>query len=145
MPVINPYLTFNGDCEAAFDLYKSVFGGEFAVVMRFGDMDMGMPVADDEKNKIMHVALPIGRGNMLMGSDVSASRGGVTPGTNFSVAVSADSESEADDIWAGLAEGGNETLKMSKAPWGAYFGMCTDKFGIQWMVTYDYANEKKEE
>ncbi len=137
MPVINPYLNFPGTTEEAFTFYKSVFGGEFVMVQRFGDTPEGDKVPADLKNKIMHIAMPIG-GNVLMATDAIESMGHkVTAGTNFHLSISAASQAEADKIFAGLSAGGKITVPLAKAPWGAYFGMCTDKFGIQWMVSHD--------
>jgi PhnB protein len=141
MAAINPYLTFNGNCDQAFEFYKSVFGGEFLSKMRFTDMDTGHPVPEAEKNRIMHVTLPIGP-TVLMGSDSISSVGPVTAGDNFSIAIKVESEAEADKLFAGLSAGGKVTMPMGKVFWGAYFGMFTDKFGIQWMISYDYAQHK---
>ena len=136
MATINPYLTFNGNCEEAFEFYKSVFGGEFATVMRMGDAE-GMPVSEAAKNKIMHVALPVGDTAMLMGSDTMEGFGPpFNAGNNFSVAVAPKSKEEADKLYNGLAAGGTQTMPMADAFWGAYFGMLIDKFGIQWMVNF---------
>lgn len=134
---LNPYLTFSDNCEEAFNFYKSVFGGDFAVVMRFSDSPPEYAPSEAEKNKIMHVALPIGNGSMLMGSDSPAHMGGVTAGNNFSIAIAADSEADADKLFAGLSAGGNATMPLAKQFWGSYFGMLTDKFGVNWMVSYD--------
>lgn len=137
---LNPYLTFSGNCEEAFNFYKSVFGGDFAVVMRFSDSPPEYKPTEDEKNKIMHVALPIGNGSMLMGSDSPAHMGNVTVGTNFSIAVAAESEADADKLFNGLAAGGEATMPLAKQFWGSYFGMLTDKFGVAWMVSFDYGH-----
>ncbi|MBC9911825.1 VOC family protein [Chitinophaga varians] len=135
---LNPYLNFSGNCEDAFNFYKSVFGGDFAVVMRFSDSPPEYAPAENEKNKIMHVSLPIGNGSVLMGSDVPEHMGGaVTSGTNFAIAITADSEADADKLFGGLSAGGNATMPMAKQFWGSYFGMLTDKFGVSWMVSYD--------
>jgi len=142
MATINPYLTFDGNCEAAFNFYKSVFGGEFPFLGRFKDMPpmQGRTIPASEGEKIMHVSLPISGGSVLMGSDRSASFGPpVTIGNNFSISINAASEAEADKLFGGLSQGGRVTLPMAKAFWGAYFGMFTDKFGISWMVNYDYS------
>ena len=137
MATINPYLNFNGNCEEAFNFYKSVFGGEFQSIMRFKDTppDVQMPRDASEDNLIMHVALPIGNGTILMGSDRPKSFG---PGTNdsFSVSVSTDSEAEAKKIFTALSAGGKITMPLDKTFWGSYFGMFTDKFGTMWMVGY---------
>lgn len=136
---LNPYLNFSGKCEEAFNFYKSVFGGEFATVMRFQDMPAEYAPAENEKNLIMHVALPIGNGSILMGSDTPAHMGTVTNGNNFSIAISADSEADADKLYQGLSAGGQATMPMANAFWGSYFGMLNDKFGVGWMISYDKA------
>lgn len=143
MTAVNPYLNFSGSCEEAFNFYKSVFGGEFVTVMRFKDvpseeLDESHQLPESEGEKIMHVALPIGQGTILMGSDTPAAMGSVTPGTNFSISISTDSEAEADKLFSGLSASGQATMPLNKTFWGAYFGMLTDKFGVQWMVSYDY-------
>jgi PhnB protein len=141
MATINPYLTFNGNCEEAFEFYRSVFGGAFATVMRMGEAE-GMPVSEAAKNKIMHVALPIGDTAMLMGSDTMEGFGPpFNAGNNFSVAVGPKSKEEADKLYNGLAAGGMQTMPMADAFWGAYFGMLVDKFGIQWMINFDSSRQ----
>jgi len=140
MTVINPYLTFGGNCEEAFNFYKSVFGGEFPAVMRFGEMPgcEEMELSEDAKKSVMHIALPISGKNVLMGSDYMEGMGpGLTVGNNFGIAISPGSKEEADRIFNGLSEGGTVTMPLADAFWGAYFGMFTDKFGIHWMVNYD--------
>jgi PhnB protein len=137
---INPYLTFNGTCEEAFNFYKSVFGGKFTYLGRFSEMPPmeGMPVPESEKKKIMHVSLPISSETILMGSDSSDAFGKATvTGNNFSVSISAPNTAKADKLFNGLAEGGQVTMPMNKTFWGSYFGMLTDKFGIQWMISFD--------
>jgi PhnB protein len=137
MAAINPYLTFNGNCEEAFTFYKSVFGGEFTGgIMRFeGDPSGSVP--EEEANLVMHVSLPIGN-TILMGSDTSERHGKVTYGSNFSISINTDSEEEANKIFNSLSAGGKVTMPLDKTFWGAYFGMFSDKFGINWMVNYDY-------
>ena len=141
MAQINPYLHFKGNTAEAFEFYKSVFGGEFAAVMRYKDIPNqegceGMTDAD--KEKIMHVALPINDGNVLMATDaVGKHAEDAIFGNNISLSVNADSKEEADKIFGGLANGGETTMPLADAFWGAYFGMCKDKFGIQWMVNCD--------
>ncbi|MEO7263664.1 MAG: VOC family protein [Ferruginibacter sp.] len=143
MATINPYLNFPGNTEEAFNFYKSVFGGEFAMVIRFKDTPEAGRVPDNEKNMIMHISLPIGNGNMLMATDALESMGHkITEGTNFSISINADSEAEADKLFKALSDGAQVTVPLEKAFWGAYFGMLTDKFGIQWMVNYDYNQNK---
>ena len=138
MAQINPYINFNGNAEEAFSFYKSVFGGEFTVVMRFKDMGIpGHPVSEKEANKIMHIALPIGK-NILMGNDVPESMGVVNENENRSkISISTESREEADRLFNGLSAGGNIEMPIGDSPWGSYFGMFRDKFGIEWMVEFD--------
>lgn len=142
MATINPYLNFLGNTEEAFNFYKSVFGGEFAVLQRFKDTPHGDNMSAEDKEKIMHVSLPIGNGNVLMGTDVLTSMGQkLNIGDNFSISISADSEAEAENLFTALSPGAHVVMPLEKAFWGAYFGMLTDQFGIQWMVNFDY-NQK---
>jgi len=138
MPHINPYLTFSGNCEEVFEFYKAAFGGEFAAKVRFKDTQTEQPMPVDEGEKIMHVSLPIGKGTLLMGSDMPKSMGAVTPGNLFSISVNTDSENEATTIFNKLSSGGKVSMPLQKTFWGAFFGMFTDKFGVRWMVSYDY-------
>ena len=141
MEKINPYLHFLGNSEEAFNFYKSVFGGEFAMLQRFGEMPGSeeMNLSDADKEKLMHVALPIGDNQVLMATDAIGEHAkDALIGNNFSLSVSTDSKEEADKIFNGLSEGGTITMPLSDTFWGAYFGMCKDKFDIQWMVNYDY-------
>jgi len=138
MALINPYINFNGNAEEAFNFYKSVFGGEFALIMRFKDMSgPEFPVAENDSNKIMHIALPIGK-NVLMANDVPESMGLVNENENRSkISVSTESREEADKIFNGLSAGGNIEVPINESPWGSYFGMFRDKFGIEWIVDFD--------
>ena len=139
MATTNTYLNFNGNCEEAFNFYKSVFGGEFTYIGRFGEMPPSdeFPVSEGDKNKVMHVSLPTGS-SVLMGSDNAEQyESSFVKGNNFSVSINADSKEEADKLFNGLSAGGQATMPMSDTFWGAYFGMFTDKFGINWMVNYD--------
>ena len=146
MPAINPYLTFKNNCEEAFEFYRSVFGREFQGpgIMRMGDMPGGEhPMPDEAKNLVMHVALPIGEGTILMGSDAPEGFGPpLNIGNNISVAIKTDSVEESDRLFNGLSQGGSVTMPMADAPWGAYFGMFTDKFGINWMINHDRDNRQ---
>ena len=143
MAKINPYLNFSGNTEEAFNFYKSGFGGEFAGVMRWKDMPDAGKMSESDQQKIMHIALPIGKGNMLMGTDSLDSMGDkLTSGNNFNICIDAESKEEADKLYKGLSAGGKATMPMADAFWGAYFGMLTDKFGIQWMVIYDSKQHK---
>jgi PhnB protein len=144
MASINPYLVFNGNCEEAFLFYQSVFGGEFPYIGKFKDMPPaeGNPaLSEEDENKIMHVTLPIGDGSVLMGSDSNSASGEVVFGGNISISINTKSKEEADKLFNGLSAGGTVTMPMNQTFWGAYFGMFTDKFGINWMVNFD-ENEK---
>jgi PhnB protein len=136
MAAVNAYLNFDGNCDKAFDFYKSVFGGEFMTRMRFGEAP-GMEVPPAQKDKLMHVALPIGKNTILMGSDWSPQFGPMVRGNSFSLSVTAESQPEADKVFKALSDGGKVTMPIGVAFWGAYFGMCTDKFGINWMVNHE--------
>jgi PhnB protein len=138
MALINPYLNYNGNAEEAFNFYKSVFGGEFAKVMRFKDMSSPeFIVAESEAEKIMHIALPIGK-NVLMANDVPESMGKTNENENRSkIAISAASKEEADKLFNGLSAGGQIEMPIAHSPWGSYFGMFRDKYGIEWMVDFD--------
>lgn len=139
MATTNTYLNFNGNCEEAFLFYKAVFGGEFNYIGRFGDMPASddYQVADSDKDKIMHVSLPIGT-SILMGSDTGGAWApAFVQGNNFSVSVSAESKAEADAIFKALADGGKITMPLENTFWGDYFGMLTDKFNINWMMSFD--------
>jgi PhnB protein len=138
MAQVNPYLIFNGNCEEAFLFYQSVFGGEFPYIGRFKDMpadDNCPPVSEEEADRIMHVSLPIGN-TVLIGSDSTSQSGDVVIGANVSISINTESRAEADRIFNGLSADGNPFMPMSNTFWGAYFGMFTDKFGVNWMVNF---------
>lgn len=140
MTVVNVYLTFNGNCEEAFNFYKSVFGGEFPYIGRYKDMpsDGGKEAPAADAEKIMHVSLPISNETMLMGSDTGGEWAQhFSQGNNFSISVGTDSKAEADRIFSGLSAGGRVTMPLNHTFWGDYFGMLTDKFGINWMMSYN--------
>ena len=138
MAQINPHINFNGNAEEAFTFYKSVFGGEFAMIMRFKDIASAEnPISETEANKIMHIALPIGK-NVLMGNDVPEIMGVVNENENRSkIAIGAESRQEADKLFIGLSAGGTIEMPISDSPWGSYFGMFRDKYGIEWMINFD--------
>ena len=138
MAQINPYINFNGNAEEAFNFYKSVFGGEFAMIMRFKDISSPEnPISEKEADKIMHIALPIGK-NVLMANDVPESMGKVNEMENRSkISVSTESKKEADKIFNGLSAGGTIEVPIEGSPWGSYFGMFRDKYGIEWIVDFD--------
>ena len=137
MANINPYLNFSGNCEEAFNFYKSIFGGEFLDFQRFNEVpsDAQLPVI--ESDMIMHVSLPIGNGTLLMGSDRPASMGPVTIGNNVHVSIQTSSDEETDRLFNDLSAGGQVSMHLQETFWGARFGMLIDKFGIQWMVNQD--------
>jgi PhnB protein len=138
MATVNPYLNFNGNTEEAFNFYKSVFGTEFSGLVRFKDSPGGDKMRAEDQQKLMHIALPVGNGNTLMATDWLESHGDVLrPGNNFSLSITPESEEEAHKFFNGLSAGGNIEVPFDKAPWGAYFGMFSDKFGIRWMINYD--------
>lgn len=146
MTTVNIYLNFNGNCEEAFNFYKSAFGGEFGHVGRFKDMPLndGTPLSPQEGEQIMHISLPISRETVLMGSDTGAEwAAGFKQGNNFSISVNTDSKDDADRIFSRLSEGGQVTMPMSEAFWGSYFGMLIDRYGVQWMVSME-ANKTAE-
>lgn len=143
MASINPYINFNGNAEEAFAFYKSVFGGEFGTILRFKDLaNDEFPVPEDEANKIMRITLPVGT-TMLIANDVPASMGRVSENENRSkIAINTDSREEADKLFAGLTEDGAVEMPMSDGPWGTYFGMFRDKFGIEWTIEFDSKADK---
>jgi len=138
MASINPHINFNDNAEEAFNFYKSVFGGEFAKIMRFKDLaSTEFQVAENEANKIMHIALPIGN-SILMANDVPEIMGRTNENENRSkIVVSAESKEEADKLFNGLSAGGQIEMLISDSPWSSYFGMFRDKYGIEWMVDFD--------
>jgi PhnB protein len=137
MTTINPYINFNGNAEEAFTFYKSVFGGEFSRIARFKEMsNPNFPVAEHEAEKIMYIELPIG-GNVLMGNDVPEQMGRTNEHENRSkISISVDSKEEADRIFNGLSVGGEVEMPIGDSPWGSYFAMFRDKYGIEWMVEF---------
>ncbi len=137
MATVNAYLNFEGNCEEAFQFYKSIFGGEYGYVGRYSEMPSEEPLSEEDKQKIMHISLPIGT-TVLMGSDSAGQWGGNTVvGNNVSLSINTDSREDADKVFNGLSNGGKVTMPMNDTFWGSYFGMFTDKYGINWMVSYD--------
>ena len=141
MALINPHINFNGNAEEAFKFYKSVFGGEFSTIMRFKDLPGAeSTISESEANKIMHIALPIGT-NVLMANDVPERMGRVDENENRSkISISAESREEADKLFNGLSAGGSVEYPIGDSPWGSYFGMFRDKYGIEWMVDFARRN-----
>lgn len=138
MALINPHINFNGNAEEAFNFYKSVFGGEFTQIIRLKELSSpDFPVAENDADKIMHIALPIGL-NLLMGNDIPEFMGRVNENENRSkISISAASREEADQLFNGLSAGGTIEMPIEDSPWGSYFGMFRDKFGIEWMVNFE--------
>ena len=135
---LNTYLHFNGNCREAFEFYRSVFGGEFEIFQLFGDGPPHMQIPDGEHENIMHVSYRIGT-SVLMGSDVpSTFRPPVDMGNNFAISYSSSSREETDDLFARISEGGKVTMPLMDTFWGAYFGSCTDKFGINWQFNCEH-------
>lgn len=142
MASLNPYLNFNGNTEEAFEFYRSVFGGDFIALQRFKDTPEADRLPREDLDKIMHIALSIGDGHTLMATDTLESLGQrLRAGNNFYISISADSEAEAAHLYHGLSADGHIELELQKTFWGAYFGMFKDKFGIQWMVNFDYTQK----
>lgn len=140
MATLNPYLNFNGNTEEAFNFYKSVFGGEFVGgISRFKDTPEGAKMSAADGNKVIHIALPIGKSNMIMATDAMESMGQkLTAGNNFYLSLETESKDEADKLYDKLSAGGKIEMPLQDAFWGAYFGMFADKFGVQWMINYTY-------
>jgi PhnB protein len=138
MARINPYIHFNGNAEEAFTFYKSVFGGAFTKVLRYKDLSsVEFPLGDNDTQKLMHIALPIGKRDVLMGSDVLEMMGKVNENDNrHTISISAESREEADRLFNGLSEGGQIEMPMADGPFGAYFGMFKDQYGVQWMMEF---------
>ena len=138
MATLNPYLIFNGNTEEAFQFYRSVFGGEFTTMMRFRDSPEKDKVSPAYADKIVHVSLPVGD-SILMGSDPPDNwTGNLSEGNNFNISYSASSEADVDEKFKALSESGQVYMAAGKTFWGAYFGMVRDKYGVQWMLSYDY-------
>ncbi len=143
MATMNPYINLPGTTEEAFNFYKEAFGGEFSAIQRFGETPVADQLASEEKNKLMHIALPIGKGNVLMGTDALESMGHkLTFGNNYNISIEAESKEEAKRLFDKLSAGGKVETPIHDEFWGAYFGMFADKFGIRWMINYTYPKQK---
>ena len=139
--MLNTYVNFKGNCREAFEFYRSVFGGEFAILETFRNGPPDMSIPEEEMDNIMHVSFPIGD-SVLMGSDTpSIFEGSHVVGTNISISVNPESKEEADRLFSGLSEGGLVAMPMADMFWGSYFSYCTDKFGINWQVNYEQSPE----
>jgi PhnB protein len=144
MTKLNTYLNFAGNTEEAFNFYKSVFGGEFRTVMRFKDMPIpGVKTEKTDENKIMHIALPVGKDDVLMASDALGSHGQkLVAGNNVSISIFPESKEEADRLFQALSAGGTVQMPIADQPWGDYYGGLKDKFGVLWMIDYTYPKTK---
>ena len=139
MATMNTYLNFPGNTEEVFIFYKSVFGGEFLTLQRFKDTPEAVKVAEKDKEKIIHISLPIGKGNLLMATDVLGSTGQkIDAGNNFYIFIEAENKEEAVKIFEGLSAGGKIIMPLADTFWGAYYGIIKDKFDIKWMINYTY-------
>jgi len=137
MNTFNPYLNFDGQAEEAFNFYKSIFGGEFIFLKKIGDAPDSEQFSEEERNRVMHVALPINEHTILMASDCVPSAGHVlNSGNNIYINISAESREEADRLFSGLSNGGTIEMPMEDQFWGDYFGSFKDKFEIQWMINF---------
>jgi PhnB protein len=134
MKAVNITLTFNGQAEVAFNFYRSVFGGEFIHVQKLKDMPSPQPIPEEEKEKILHIALPLA-GQVLAGMDIPWGRPESNAGNNFMITLDTSSEDETATLYEALSDGGIVTMPLAHQFWGSYFGMLTDKFGIQWMLS----------
>ena len=137
---LSTYLTFAGNCREAFEFYRTVFGTDFHVFTTFGEGPESEGFAEEKKDEVMHCSLPIGSG-VLMGSDQGDSSSELTVGNNFSLTVEANSREQCEEWFAGLSEGGTIEMPLQDTFWGAYFGRCSDRFGINWMVEYEKSEE----
>lgn len=141
MPKVTPYLNFDGRCEEAFEFYRSVLGGEFVGVNRFSEMPPDVPMTPDDGNMIMHIALQLEDGQAIMGSDRPSGMGKTTFGDSVHVSIGPDSAEEGRRIFDALSDGGEVTMPYERQFWGADYGMCTDRFGIHWMINYDASSD----
>ncbi len=140
MQNVDIYLHFNGNSEAAFSFYKSIFGGEFIVAQRYRDMPGGDKMPPADQDKMMHISLKITPSTTLMASDLLAHDSNeLRIGNNFHICLQADNEKEADKLFESLSADGKIEMPMNTTFWGAYFGMCKDKYGMLWMINYTYA------
>ena len=136
---LNVYLHFNGTCGQAFEFYRSIFGGDFDLITTFGEGPPEFTPLENERDNVMHVSYRIGD-MVLMGSDTPSTFGPPTVmGNNFSLSYAPNSKEEMDDMFAKLSEGGTVTMPSADMFWGAYFGSCTDKFGVNWMLNFENA------
>ena len=137
MSTLNPYVSYNGNAEAAFNFYHKVFGGDAPQFMRWGDNPQCADYSAEDKNRVMHTRLQIGDSEIMASDHVDGIGEKYVPGNNFAVAISPASKEEADRFFKGLSEGGKDAMPMQDMFWGGYYGHVTDKFGIRWMLNYE--------
>lgn len=138
----NPYLHFMGNTGEAMAFYKSVLGGEFTIYSRFKDVPGGEKMSPEDQEKIIHISLTIGKGVTIMATDcLESMEQKLVFGNNFHICLQTESESESDKVFEGLSKGGKIEMPMNKTFWGSYFGMCMDKFGVNWMINYSYSQQ----
>lgn len=136
---INPYLNFKGNTEEAMRFYKKILGGEFTLVTRYGEIPGGDKMPEPDRQKINHITLTLPNGSVIMATDVLEFMDDrVTMGTNFFIIIHTENEEETDRLFNALSENGKIEVPVNKTFWGAYFGMCVDRFGVQWMINYSY-------
>jgi PhnB protein len=136
---INPYLNFPGSTEEAMNFYKSILGGEFTAFQRYGEIPGGERMPEADKTRVIHIALQVNKTTTIMATDaLSMAEATFRRGNDFSVCIQAESEAEVDRIFDGMAAGGKIEMPVNKTFWGAYFGICIDKYGVQWMINYSY-------
>jgi PhnB protein len=140
MQNVDIYLHFNGNSREAFSFYRSVFGGEFLTMQQYKDVPGGDKMSDDDQEKMMHISLKIGPHAVLMASDMLSKDKDIhKTGNNFHICLQAENEKEADKLFQALSNEGKIEMPMNKTFWGAYFGMCQDKFGLLWMINHNYS------
>jgi len=135
---LSPYLNFNGNAEEAFNFYKSVFGGDFTAVMKMSDAPDSDKIPAEEKDRIMHISLPISQDITLMASDILPSMGhSPNNGNNVYLSLHPNTKEEADRLFKGLSQNGDIEMPMADQFWGDYFGSFVDQFGVHWMINYN--------
>lgn len=137
MTQLNPYVSFDGNAEEAFNFYRSIFGGEFPAVMRWGDNPQCAEFSAEDKNKIMHISLPVGDSVIMSSDHVDGMGDKYLQGNNFAIAIAPGSREEADRVFNGLSQGGKDAMPMQDMFWGGYYGHVTDRFGVRWMINHD--------
>ncbi|MDB5200947.1 MAG: phnB [Ferruginibacter sp.] len=139
MAIIHPYIHFNGNAEKAFTFYQSVFGGDFSKLMRYKDLGgTQYPISETDANRLMHIALPLAKNSMLLGSDTMEMMGKVTENDNRNaIFLAAENREEADRLFSKLSVDGSVEMPMADGPFGNYFGMLTDQFGVEWMISFE--------